>query len=162
MRNHSIATLPKKKHLCIPRVGGQRPTMREDNGLPCSPVFEINRCPVFYRDGVHINFPPWCVMVVASAPAAFTGWVSNSAESTAAREPSPPAYESAGLPVYAHSVTNAQASRPTEICPERPMATLITLGGWVRVAIALSLARFVLNRSTRTEAPAPISQSPAA
>jgi hypothetical protein len=44
----------------------------------------------------------------------------------------------------------------------RRMATLITLGGWVRVAIALLLARLVLNRYTRTEAPTPRSQSPAA
>lgn len=34
------------------------------------------------------------------------------------------------------------------------MATLITLRGWVRVAIGLLLARLVLNRYTRAEAPA--------
>src|SRR4029453_16455804 len=50
VRDAAIAVSSKKHHLRVPRVGGQRPAVTEDDRLPGAPVLKVDLRPVFPRD----------------------------------------------------------------------------------------------------------------
>jgi hypothetical protein len=54
MGDHSEAVMQEEYHLRVPVVTRQRPPMMKNNGLPGSPVFEIDLSAVFYLDRAHI------------------------------------------------------------------------------------------------------------
>src|ERR1700674_3994340 len=56
MGDDAITVLTQEKHLCIPCVGVQRPTVRKNYGLTGSPVLVEDLCSVFHRDCVHRSF----------------------------------------------------------------------------------------------------------
>src|ERR1700722_16972539 len=53
MRDDSVAALAEEKHLSIPIVRGQRPSVAEHYGLALSPVLVENLRPIFSRNRRH-------------------------------------------------------------------------------------------------------------
>src|ERR1700733_9259946 len=51
--NHPIPMLQKEHHLRVPIVGRQRPSVRENDGLPFSPIFVINIYSISRCDRAH-------------------------------------------------------------------------------------------------------------
>src|SRR6266850_3347919 len=51
--NHAIAVLKEEQHLRVPIIGRQRPAMRENNRLACSPVLVVDLRAVFRCDRAH-------------------------------------------------------------------------------------------------------------
>src|SRR5262249_48332432 len=57
--NTAISVLGEKQHLTVPGIGVQRPTVRERYGWALAPVFVVDCCTVFGRNGAHA-FPLKC------------------------------------------------------------------------------------------------------
>lgn len=53
VRDATEASLGQKEHLIFERIGAQRPTVAENDGLSCAPVVVINVRSVFGRDCAH-------------------------------------------------------------------------------------------------------------
>jgi hypothetical protein len=53
--NHTVALLPEEKHLRIPRVCAQRPTVRKHDRRTLAPVFIENRCSIFRLNPARVN-----------------------------------------------------------------------------------------------------------
>src|SRR5271156_1561701 len=52
--NDAIAELTEEQHLAIPVVAAERPAVRENDRLTCSPIFVVNLRAVFRRDCRHL------------------------------------------------------------------------------------------------------------
>ncbi len=53
MRDHSKPVLKQEQHLAVPRVGIQRPAMGEGDDRTSTPIFVVDRRPVFAGESVH-------------------------------------------------------------------------------------------------------------
>src|SRR6266403_1416994 len=51
--NHAIAVLEEEQHLRVPIIGRQRPAVRENDRLTCSPILVIDLRSVFRCDCAH-------------------------------------------------------------------------------------------------------------
>src|SRR5713101_1484877 len=51
--DHAITTLPEEKHLRVPVVPAQRPTVRKNNRLSRAPVLVVNLRSVLHRYRCH-------------------------------------------------------------------------------------------------------------
>src|SRR5260370_33433659 len=56
MRDDAIALLAEEEHLCVPGISGEGPAVGEGDGLSGAPVFVVDGCAVFGRDGRHASF----------------------------------------------------------------------------------------------------------
>src|SRR5665213_1444389 len=54
MGNHPVAPFAKKKHLRIPRIRAERPTMRENYGMARAPILVIDLRTVFDFNRFHL------------------------------------------------------------------------------------------------------------
>src|SRR5260370_11770675 len=54
VRYHAIATSSKEKHLAVPVIRGQRPTVRENDGLSGTPVLVVDLGSVLHCHGIHV------------------------------------------------------------------------------------------------------------
>jgi hypothetical protein len=55
VRDDAVSVIAEEEHLGIPSVRIQRPAMREHDGLSFAPIFVVDRCAVFRRDGIHFH-----------------------------------------------------------------------------------------------------------
>jgi hypothetical protein len=55
--NDAEAALAEEEHLGVPVVSAEGPTVAENDGLTCAPVFVENLDAVFGGDGAHVNSP---------------------------------------------------------------------------------------------------------
>ena len=53
VRDHTVTLLTEEEHLRVPRVGTQRPTMREHDRLSRAPILVVDLCAIGGCDRGH-------------------------------------------------------------------------------------------------------------
>src|SRR5512140_2222568 len=66
MRNNAKTSLSEKHHLSVPLIRRQRPSMAEDDGLPCAPVFVENLSAIL-RSYCRHDFSSYCLKMFLGA-----------------------------------------------------------------------------------------------
>src|SRR5579863_8302427 len=56
VRHHAVAALAKEKHLRVPCVRIQGPSVRKNDRRSCAPIFIENCSAIFRCDPVHVSF----------------------------------------------------------------------------------------------------------